>query len=147
MAGYSKPFLYIPRFPNKYRGTLPIILRSQLERKFARFVDLNEKVKFWGSESAIIQYLSPVDHRIHRYFIDFFIIMKAKKGEEKILVEIKPDAQCHKPERGNKKKKTFIKEAITFAVNQAKWSAAKEWAKKRDWKFKIITDKDMGMTN
>jgi len=28
-------------------------------------------------------------------------------------------------------------------VNQAKWKAATEYAKDRNWEFKIITDKDL----
>lgn len=30
-----------------------------------------------------------------------------------------------------------------WAVNQAKWASAKDYAKNRGWEFKIITEKDL----
>ena len=31
----------------------------------------------------------------------------------------------------------------TWGVNEAKWKAAEAFCKDRDWKFKIITEKDL----
>jgi hypothetical protein len=49
------------------------------------------------------------------------------------------------PERGRKQKKTFITEATTYVINQAKWEAAKKYADKRGWKFTILTEKDLNI--
>ena len=41
--------------------------------------------------------------------------------------------------------KQYINEVVTYAVNQAKWKAASEYAKDRGWEFKIITEKELGL--
>jgi hypothetical protein len=44
-----------------------------------------------------------------------------------------------------KKTQKFIKEAMTYAVNQAKWKYANEYCIDKGWKFKVITEKDLGI--
>ena len=68
---------YKPSFPKKYKGNPNnIICRSTWERRFCRWCDLNENILEWGSEEFFIPYISPVDHRVHRYFPDFIIKVK-----------------------------------------------------------------------
>ena len=44
---------------------------------------------------------------------------------------------------GNKRKKTYLNECATYLVNTAKWEAAKNFCKKNDWDFVIMTEKDL----
>ena len=138
---------YQPKNPEKYKGDhKDIIYRSLWERKFMVFCDMKEAVVAWSSETVVVPYISPVDQKPHRYFVDFIIKIKNKDGiVETHLVEVKPEKQCMMPERGRKQKKTFITEATTYVINQAKWEAAKKYADKRGWKFTILTEKDLNI--
>ena len=70
---------YRVNYPKKYKGDInEIIYRSSWELKFMKWCDLNPSVLEWGSETMIIPYKSPVDKKIHRYFVDFFIKIKDK---------------------------------------------------------------------
>jgi hypothetical protein len=65
---------YTPVNPQKYVGDHSnIIMRSSWETKFAIWCDKNPSVLKWSSEETIVPYISPVDNRYHRYFIDFKI--------------------------------------------------------------------------
>ena len=69
--------------PQKYRGDhSEVIYRSSWELKFMKWCDTNASVIEWGSETMIIPYKSPVDSKLHRYFVDFYI--KVKSADNKI---------------------------------------------------------------
>lgn len=138
---------YTPANPEKYIGKRSPVYRSSWELKFFRWADLNEKVIKWGSENIIIPYINPISGTGHRYFVDCFIIYKDIKGKEwKFLIEIKPFKQTKAPENKKyKHKKTIIYEQTTWVKNQAKWSAAVKYCKKRGWKFMILTEKELGL--
>jgi hypothetical protein len=67
----------------------------------------------------------------------------SKEGTQ--IIEIKPASQCKPPKVPVKKTRRYITESLTWITNNAKWEAATEYAKDRNWKFRIITDKDLGM--
>lgn len=118
-----------------------IIYRSLWERRFMVFCDIKDAIVEWGSEELFIPYKSPIDGRMHRYFVDFLIKTKNKNGHnETRLIEIKPKKQCQPPDKPSRKTKRFINEVKTWAINSAKWDAAKEYAENRGWKFQIITE-------
>jgi hypothetical protein len=127
----------------KYKGKFPIIYRSSLELKVMRWFDSNINIITWGSESVIIPYQSPLDGRVHRYFVDFVVALKEKDGNiKKLLIEIKPYKQTLRPEATrNKKPKTMIYEQTEWVKNQAKWSAAEQYAKLKNYQFVILTEK------
>ena len=102
--------------------------------------DKNPDVVGWNSEELAIPYRSPVDGRVHRYFPDMLV---KKRNGDVILVEVKPYHQTQEPKGPPKRTKAFIYEATTYLVNQAKWKAAEEYCKVRDWKFQIITEKEL----
>ena len=63
---------YITRNSAKYRGDYRnIIYRSSWELKFMKYCDMNPNILEWGSEEIVIPYRSPLDNRVHRYFVDF----------------------------------------------------------------------------
>ena len=72
------------------------------------YCDKNERILEWGSEEIALPYRSPVDSKIHRYFVDFYIKVKSKDGKVgKYLVEIKPEKFTKPPAIPKKKTKRF----------------------------------------
>jgi hypothetical protein len=135
--------------PAKYAGDIQnIVYRSLWELKFMKWCDENPSVEQWGSETVIVPYISPVDKKIHRYFVDFYIKIKDKNGElNKYLIEIKPERFTKPPDINKKKTKNFINEVFQYGVNEAKWKAAFEFCQDRNMKFMILTEKDLGLKN
>jgi hypothetical protein len=136
-----------PKYPQKYKGDpTNIIYRSLWEMRFMRYLDQHPSVMFWASEEVIIPYISPVDKRVHRYFPDFWVRMKAQDGTiNNVLIEIKPHQQTKIPVKPQKLTRKFINEARTYSVNQAKWKAAEEFCRDRNWQFKVLTEKELGL--
>lgn len=136
-----------PRNPEKYKGDLnDIIWRSSWELKFMNALDTNPNVMFWSSEPFPIRYVSPKDNRVHRYFVDFYVDSKNKNGTRtKSLIEVKPEYQTKPPKQGKSKSKRFLTESVTYAVNQAKWHAARNFCKKQGWHFRIATERELGI--
>ena len=133
--------------PSKYTGNPNnVIYRSMWELKFMKYCDNNPNVLEWGSEEVVIPYLSPVDGRVHRYFVDFYMKVKNSEGKiSKYLIEIKPSKFVKPPEQPKRKTERFIQEVYTWGVNQAKWKSAREFCADRGWKFEILTEKELGI--
>ena len=57
------------------------------------------------------------------------------------LVEVKPKKYT-KPPKTNPKRKTraWFSEVKNWGVNEAKWKAAEEFAKDKNWQFIILTE-------
>jgi hypothetical protein len=138
---------YKPINPTKYLGDhTNIVMRSSWETKFAIWCDKNPSVINWSSEETIVPYVSPVDNRAHRYFIDFKIQVYTNEGKRKTyLVEIKPDYQTRPPMAPTRKTKKYITEVMTWGVNEAKWKAANQYASDRGWEFLILTEYHLGI--
>lgn len=134
--------IYSPKNPKKYSGTYPIVYRSMLELKAFRYLDNNPNVLTWGSESVVIPYQSPVDGKIHRYFVDLVAKLNSKDGTiKKLLIEVKPERQTRPPEiTSRKKQKTILYEKYQFAVNTKKWEAARAWCKTNGYTFIILNE-------
>ena len=114
--------IFKPINSKKYIGKGDPIYRSSWELKFFRWADLNENILVWGSENIIIPYLSPIDNKVHRYFVDNFIVfLDRNKNKKKFLIEIKPSKQVAKPiTTKGKRRTTILYEQKTWVVNQAK---------------------------
>lgn len=134
---------------SKYKGNLnEVVYRSSWELKFMKWCDLNTSVLEWGSETIIIPYKSPVDSKTHRYFVDFYIKVRDKKGFiSKYLVEIKPERFTRPPPIPKKQTRKFIEEVFQYGTNQAKWKAASEFCEDRGMKFLVLTENDLGITS
>jgi hypothetical protein len=110
-----------------------------------KYLDENSNVIYWASEELVIPYVSPVDNKVHRYFPDFIVKVLNKEGKETTMVlEVKPEKQTRPPSR-KRKTKQFIQESITYAINEAKWKAAELFCLEHEWKFKILTEKELGI--
>lgn len=138
---------FSPKNPNKYLGdSANIFWRSLWERRVMTHLDENPNVVGWSSEEIIIPYLSPVDNRWHRYFPDFLVKSRNKQGLiETIIIEVKPSSQANAPKTQKKVTKRYITEVMTYGINQAKWKAADEYCKDRNWKFVVVTEKELGI--
>lgn len=108
--------------------------------------DRNASVLEWGSETVVIPYKSPVDNKLHRYFVDFYVKIKNKENKiTKYLVEIKPEKFTKPPEIPKRQTKKFIQEVFQYGTNQAKWKAANEFCQERGMKFLVLTENDLGI--
>ena len=108
-----------------------------------RFCDNNINVLQWSSEKVIVPYISPLDGRVHRYFVDNFVVIKEGEKIKKYLVEIKPHKQTLPPSTKYKKKEHLLYEQNMWKVNEQKWIAARKWAADRGCEFLLITEKDI----
>ena len=138
---------YYPSYPRKYKGDpTNIIYRSLWERKFMVYCDKNDSILEWASEEISIPYRSPVDNRVHRYFPDFYMKVKERGGKVKrYVIEVKPAKQTKPPVKPKRQTKGYIREAYEYAKNQAKWKMAREFCADRQWEFKVVTEKELGI--
>lgn len=107
------------------------------------FCDENDTVVEWSSEEVVIPYISPIDGRRHRYFVDFWVRLRKPDGTvEESLIEVKPKKQTVKPTKPTTKRvsKSKITEIKNWLVNSAKWAAAKDYCEDKGWKFRLLTE-------
>jgi len=151
MGNYYQIYDIYPylKHPEKYNGTRPITARSGWEIKFiTKYLDVNENIISWASESTVIKYIRPDDGKYHRYFMDFTFFAKTKSGKVKeFWIEVKPYAQTHPPKEPKRRTKNYFKAVKTYMINEAKWQTTKEIVKEKnlagnDVEFLIITEKD-----
>ena len=142
MSSKYKQGTYRPRNPDKFIGSTATY-RSGLELKFFRFCDYNPNIVKWSSESVVVPYISPIDGKVHRYFVDNYVVIKEGNILKKYLVEIKPYKQTMPPPKPKRQTKGYIYEAYEYAKNQSKWEAAREYCKDRGWTFKILTENEL----
>ena len=145
MAYDYKQGFFSPKHPKKYIGDpTNIVYRSGWEKRVMQSLDDNLNVVRWASEEVVIPYLSPIDNRPHRYFVDFYVEAKLADGSiKKMLLEVKPAAQTKPPKAPKRKTKRYISEVMTYGVNEAKWKAAKEFCDEKGWEFRIITEAEL----
>jgi hypothetical protein len=136
---------YVPKNPSKYLGDpTKIIYRSSWERKLMVYCDMTEQVLTWGSEEVVVNYVSPIDGKVHRYFVDFVIEIEQPDKTTKVkLIEVKPKKQCSPPKPQQRVTRKYINEVKTWGVNSAKWESAKLYAEKRGWEFVILTEDNL----
>jgi hypothetical protein len=138
-----------PKNPAKYNGDpTNIIYRSSWELRFMIWADEKPSVVKWRSEETVIPYLSPIDNKYHRYFVDFQVQIRRKDNSLfTYLIEIKPESQTKPPVVQRRATKKYITEVMTWGKNEAKWKAADTYAKDRGWEFLILTEKHLGITS
>jgi hypothetical protein len=139
---------FVPQNPSKYDGDpTGIIYRSQWECRFMSYLDSNSGVIKWSSEEIVIPYYDKAQNKWRRYFPDFCVVVKQGSGTLTQLIEIKPFKECTPPVKSPtaKTNRRYIKESLTYVTNQCKWKAAESFAADRNWKFKVITERDMGI--
>lgn len=143
----AKKGRYSPKNPAKYKGDpTKIIYRSSWEKKFMMYCDEHPNIVAWSSEEFFIPYVSPVDRKVHRYFPDFYVKKVGKDGViSTMVIEIKPYDQTQQPKKPEKLTESYVNRSKTYAINQAKWKASIKFCNDRDWKFQILTEKELGI--
>lgn len=156
---------FIPKHPEKcgnFTGKTQndkITFRSSWEQIMCNFCDREENVTYWASEPFTIPYFSQLDNKQHRYVIDFEMHTVCRDGSTvKWIVEVKPDAQAeHLDEHGNliypkppkhQTQKTLARWQERCNVvkrNSEKWQAARLWCTQHGYRFKVVTEKDIGI--
>ena len=136
---------FTAKFPEKYIGDFSkIIYRSSWEYKFMCSVDINPAVLRWASEPTKIPYYSPIDNKIHNYFVDFFVIIEKDGNKESWLLEVKPISQTKKPvlegKHTVKKLQSYNWNLKAYIINKAKFAAATTFAESRGMKFGVCTE-------
>lgn len=131
--------IFIPKNPQKYAGRGSIRYRSSWELKFMNFLDENPSIKNWASESIAIPYKNPIENKTKSYVPDFFIVYEdINKKLHAEIVEIKPHKETSFEAAGKN-----TRNQVQAAINQAKWSAAKNFCDRQGMQFRIITENDM----
>lgn len=139
---------YQVKNPEKYKGDVnTVFYRSSWELKFFNYCDVNANIVYWSSEEIVLKYISPIDGKYHRYFLDGHVEARMPDGSlQKYMVEIKPKKFTMEPVPQKTKTKAYINECIQWAVNQAKWAVATEVCADNGWKFLILTEKELGIS-
>ena len=130
-----------PKHYKKYKGDpTKVIYRSMWELRFMKYCDKNDSILEWSSEEIVIPYRS-IDNKIHRYYPDFWIKYKQYDGKMiQEIIEVKPKSQCKRPSKKGKHYGKYLREARTYAINESKWDAAREYCLDRGYKFRILTE-------
>ena len=140
---YNQGF-YHPQNPQKYVGAVGnIVYRSGLEWRMMRYFDQHSGVLQWSSEEIKIPYVRPDDGNYHRYYPDFLVRLRQSNGGDKtFLIEVKPLKQTRPPKNPETKaqQRRYLKEMASFAINHAKWEAAKKWCSLRGADFLVLTE-------
>ena len=141
---------YTPINPEKYIGDVnQIVFRSGWERKFMVRCDTDPSFLKWSSEVPI-PYISSIDGKKHRYFVDFIVQIKTKDENIKnLMIEIKPNKERFPPEppkrKTDKTRARYMKEVLTYQRNQDKWKFAESYAEKRGMKFMVMDEYSLGI--
>ena len=148
MANNYNQGYFTPLNPQKYIGSNRPKYRSGWELTVMRFCDNHPSVIAWASESLRIPYRNPFTGRDTTYYPDFLITYQDKSGNKiSEIIEVKPKAQTQPPKGGPpkdaRKRRRYISEVKTWGVNEAKWKAATAYCGRRNWTFKILTEKDL----
>ena len=145
-AGKIQQGYFRPVNPDKYLGDPnKIIFRSSWEFKFLKWCDSSPTVIEYSSEPFAIPYFNPIDERVHKYYIDFYMVVRESDGSlQKYLIEVKPSSQVAPPIAPTKltdnQIKSYMYATKQYIINSAKFEAASDFAKNHGLKFGIITE-------
>lgn len=126
---------FAPRNPKKYVGKGQPTYRSSWELSFMTFLDNNEHILQWASESISIPYRHPFTGKMTQYIPDFLITYRDKNNQVCAeIVEIKPKKQSVIEGRMSQQDRMIV------AVNYAKWDQATKFCQRQGLKFRVITE-------
>ena len=136
MAKYHQSF-YEPKNPEKYIGKNTPYFRSSWELKLMQFFDDRPDVIAWQSEGMRIPYRNPFTGKPTFYVPDFFVIYENKNKQRRAeVIEVKPTKHMTEHARS-----TY--DRASAALNEAKWTTARQWCKQQGFHFRIITEYDI----
>ena len=122
----------------KYVGKGVPRYRSGWELSFMQFLDNNDHVMQWASESIQIPYRNPITGKQSIYVPDFLITYRTRQNTLIAeVVEIKPKKQSVI------ESKMSNRDRMVVAINYAKWDSATKWCARNGLKFRVLTEEDM----
>ena len=122
----------------KYVGNGEPRYRSGWELSFMRFLDSNDHILQWASESIAIPYRHPLTGKMTQYIPDFLITYRTKNNQMRAeLIEIKPKKQSVIESKMSNRDRAVV------AINYSKWAAAQKWCNQHGLTFRVITENDM----
>ena len=128
--------IFTPKHPEKYIGNHKPKFRSGWEMSFMMFLDSNDNILQWASESISIPYRNPITGKNSMYIPDFFVLYKNKHGKQIAeIVEIKPKKQSL-----IESVRASARDRMIVAVNQAKWASAAAYCKRMGMGFRVLTE-------
>jgi hypothetical protein len=126
---------YLVKNTQKYVGRGAPRYRSGWELTFMMFLDNNDNIVQWASESISIPYRNPLTGKQSMYVPDFLVTYRGPKNTTVAeLIEIKPKKQSLIESRMNDRDRAIV------AVNYAKWDSATKWARKNGLTFRVINE-------
>jgi hypothetical protein len=129
---------YTVKNPAKYVGKGVPRYRSGWELSFMIFLDNNDNVMQWASESIQIPYRNPVTGKQSIYVPDFLITYRTRQNTLIAeVIEIKPKKQSIIESKMNNRDRMVV------AINYAKWDSATKWCNRNGLKFRVLTEEDM----
>jgi len=119
------------------------ILKSTVATRLTLFIGRYGNESSWCSVTITLTYYSG---EVRRYYPDFYIKVREKFGDiAKYIIEVKPKKQTQPPNEKNKRTASYRNAALTYAKNQTKWSAAREYCEDRQMNFLILTEDHLGV--
>ena len=70
-------------------------------------------------------------------------IVTSAKNNKTIVVEVKPYKETREPTPQKNITKKYLYEVKTWSINKSKWNYAIEYCRDRNWKFMILTEKEL----
>lgn len=126
---------YTVNNPGKYVGRNTPRYRSGWELTFMMFLDSNDNIVQWASESISIPYRNPITGKQSMYVPDFFVTYRGRDNMTKAeLIEIKPKKQSLIESKMSDRDRAIV------AVNYSKWDAATKWARSNGLTFRVLTE-------
>jgi hypothetical protein len=126
---------YTVKNKEKYVGRGTPRYRSGWELTFMMFLDNNDNILQWASESISIPYRNPLTGKQSMYIPDFFVTYRNRDNTTRAeLIEIKPKKQSLIESKATDRERAIV------AVNYAKWHAATLWAKRQGITFRVINE-------
>jgi hypothetical protein len=134
MANFRQGF-YQVKNPQKYVGTGRPKYRSGWEMTFMMFLDNNDHILQWASESISIPYRNPITGKQSMYVPDFIVTYRGRNNTMRAeMIEIKPRKQSLIEERQSQRDRAQV------AINYAKWEQAVKWCNRNGLTFRVINE-------
>ena len=127
--------LYEVKNAEKYVGKGKPRFRSGWEMTFMMFLDNNDHVLQWASESVSIPYRNPITGKQSMYVPDFIVTYRGRDDTVRAeMIEIKPRKQSLIEERQSQRDRAQV------AINYAKWHQATKWCRANGLIFRVINE-------
>lgn len=138
------PTRQITRSPVKVTGTAPEgqAFESTLEEDFFVLLRFNRLVKSFEAQTETVEWLDEAK-KIRKYTPDVLVYYRQDIAESAnwppVLCEVKPDLN----EASESPRRRMPPRRENEAENQLKWTAAKRYAAKRGWEFKVVRESEI----